>query len=135
MCTNQKSHRCGVTELHAAAVGAEEMTDTNCYVLVLAEHSDAGGRRLELQSSLSYDEQEKSLGQDTYCLCTETGACHYGGVTSWALDEARAVLVITLDERASKVLDASGGFRVTVPHRDLPILRESLQRILGSRAI
>jgi hypothetical protein len=71
-----------VTEFHAAAVGAEEMTDNNCYVVVLAEHSDAGGRRLELQSSLSYDEQEKSLGQDAYCLCTETGACHYGGVTS-----------------------------------------------------
>jgi Immunity protein 10 len=120
-----------VTEFNAAAVGAEEMTDNNCYVLVLAEQSDGTGQRLEFQMARSY-EQDKTFGMDTYCLCTETGACHYGGVTSWTLIEDQAVLIVTLNKAASKVLDVVGGFRIKVPHRDLPIVRESLHRILAA---
>ena len=121
-----------MTEFDAELVGAGEIIENNCFVLVIAEHFDGSGQRLELQAALSYDEQDQSLSMDTYCLCTETGACHYGGVTSWTLIEDQAVLVVTLDEAASRVLDVAGGLRVKVPRSDVPIVRESLQRILAA---
>jgi hypothetical protein len=118
-----------VQTFHAAAVSAEELHDLNTYVAVLAEEPDGEGMRLEIQRAFSFDGQDRALGMDTYCLCTETGACHYGGVTRWVIHESS--VEILLDARASSVLDVDGGFRVEVPAKYLPTLQEALPRLLG----
>jgi Immunity protein 10 len=67
------------TSFDASAV-AFVRDDLNAQYLVLAEHADGSGRRLEVQRSLRVDAQDHSLGMDTYCLVTEDQATHYGGV-------------------------------------------------------
>ncbi|NBD10443.1 MULTISPECIES: Imm10 family immunity protein [Corallococcus] len=115
---------------HADAVSADEMQDINTYAVVLAERHDGTGMRLEIQKALSFDEQDRANGMDTYCLCTESGACHYGGVTKWRVGENS--IEVQLDEQASNALGVDGGFHVEVSGQYLPTLREVLQRLLGT---
>lgn len=116
----------------ARAVAAQELTDANTFAVVLAEHPDGTGQRLELQLSLTFDDSDRRLGQDTYCICTESGATHYGGVTGWNLNEL--MLEITLDEAAARELGVNRGFRVALkPEVTVGIqLREGVTRVLGS---
>jgi hypothetical protein len=72
-------------KFRAMAVSTMELPDLNSFVVVLAEGRDGRGRRLEIQRALAFDQQDRSLGQDTYCLCTEEGAAHYGGIIDWTL--------------------------------------------------
>lgn len=86
----------------AAAGTAEELEELEAFVVVLAEMPDGDGARLEIQRGLTFDPQNEALGQNTYCLCTQTGATHYGGVQSWRLDDG--LLLISLDEMAASTL-------------------------------
>jgi hypothetical protein len=69
---------------------------------VLAEMPDGDGARLEIQRGLTVDPQDEALGENTYCLCTQTGATYFGGVQSWRLDDG--FLLISLDELAALTL-------------------------------
>jgi hypothetical protein len=106
----------------ALAASALEMADLNSFVVVLAEESDGGGMRLEIQRALEFDEQDKQLWQDTYCVCTESGATCYGGIASWAL--LGNELEIILDVRAQSVLGVKDGFLV-----ELAVDADALARI------
>lgn len=97
-------------KFQALAVSAIEMADLNSFVVVLAEESDGSGMRLEIQRALEFDEQDKQLGQDTYCVCTESGATCYGGIESWVF--LGNELKIILDARAQSVLGVKGGFLI-----------------------
>jgi hypothetical protein len=116
----------------AGAVGIEERPDVNSVVVVLAEHADGSGARLELQRALSFDEQDRKLGMDTYCLCVTSGATHYGGVTSWSLRQGRLELALTDD--AAATLGTSPSIVVSL-HVDVSLdpLRVALDRILTAR--
>jgi len=112
----------------ARAVAAEELRDLNAYVVVLAESLDGSGARLELQKALSFDEQDRALGLDTCCLCTETGATCYGGVVAWTLKPD--ALEIRLDADAAEAL-GTPGFAIALPPTELAELRDGLARVLG----
>lgn len=103
----------------------------NAFGVILAEHADGTGMRLEIQRALEFDEQDRATGMDTYCLCTERGATHYGGVVSWRLEHD--VLEVLLDEQASAELETNG-FRVGLSlERDThAVLRAGLVRVFGS---
>jgi hypothetical protein len=113
----------------AKVVAAAELPDLNTFAVVLAEDGDGSGLRLEIQKALSFDEQDRRLGLDTYCLCTEAGATYYGGVTSWTLTEGS--LELRLDEKAAEVLGVEGGFVVNFAPERLPAIKEGVERILG----
>lgn len=113
----------------AKAVAALELPDLDMFAVVLAEEPDGSGSRLEIQKALSFDEQDRRLGLDTYCLCTEEGATHYGGVTSWILTGDS--LEVRLDAKAAKTLGVEDGFVVNFAAESLPGLRDGLRRILG----
>lgn len=113
----------------AKAVAAVELPDLNTFVVVLAEEPDESGARLEIQKSLSLDEQDRKLGLDTYCLCTEDGATYYGGITSWVLTQGS--LEVQLDAEAAETLGVEGGFVVDFEPESLPALKEGLERVLG----
>lgn len=86
----------------ATAGSAEELEDLETFVVVLAEMPDGDGARLEIQRGLTVDPQDEALGENTYCLCTQTGATYYGGVQSWRLDDG--FLLLSLDELAALTL-------------------------------
>lgn len=115
----------------ATGVSALEMPDLNSFAVVLAEQYDGGGVRLEIQRALEFDDQDKQLGQDTYCMCTEQGAVCYGGIASWSL--AGNELKIVLDARAATALGVKGGFLIEldVNTDTREQLRHGLQRVLN----
>lgn len=92
----------------AVAISASELPDLNCFSIVLAEERDGSGRRLEIQRALEFDAQDRDLGQDTYCVCTDEGAVHYGGISSWSLVDRE--LKIVLDPSAAETLGVEDGF-------------------------
>jgi hypothetical protein len=117
-------------EFSAWTVGAAEIAEFEALVAVFAEHSDGTGSRLELQRAITFDEQDKKLGHDTYCLSTETGATYYGGVESWTLDAT--LLELLLAEEAAQALGVQDGFRIRLAaaNQDLLTLRAMLRQIL-----
>ena len=111
----------------ATVVAAGEFPEHQTFTVALAEDPD-GGEWLEIQKTLSFDEQDRRLGMDTYCLCTEKGTA-YGGVTSWAL--ARDSLEIRLDAKTARMLGVDGGFLVRFPPEYRQLLEESLGRVFA----
>ena len=111
----------------ASAVTFERDDSLNAQYLVLAEHADGGGRRLEVQRALHFDEQDVALAQDTYCLVTEAQATHYGGVVNWLLDGS--LLHLELTDEASRVIGASE-FRITLPASRRAMVRDALRMLL-----
>lgn len=102
--------------------------DLNSASLVLAEDPDGGGARLEISKALSYDEQDKALGQDIYSLSDEAGATHYGGVVDWTFQ--RPTLLITLEPQASEVLKAEGGYQLTLSREEESTTLNALDELL-----
>jgi hypothetical protein len=101
-------------------------------IVVVAEQADGGGRRLEVTRGWDVDDQDRSLGLDTYCLCLEDGATTYGGVTEWSLEDAR--IRIRLDDDAARAL-AVDGFAIDISELpDRQQVAEGCRRVLGGSA-
>ena len=111
----------------AAAVASVRDAELNVADLVLAEHYERTGRRLEIQRSLQFDEQDEALGMDSYCLVTD-GGTHYGGVLSW--DIGGSTLRIELDTAAASALGASE-FRVAFPRSESATVEAMLWTLLS----
>jgi hypothetical protein len=112
----------------ASAVAFERDDGLNAQSLVLAEHPDGGGRRLEVQRPLQVDEQDVALGLDAYCLVTEEQATHYGGVLDWQIEES--TLHLDLNEEASRAIGASG-FRIAFPKSERATVQAALASLLA----
>jgi hypothetical protein len=115
----------------ANGASASELPDLNAFAVVLSERADGTGRRLEIQKALTFDERDKASGQDTYCLCNELGATHYGGVLSWSISKGE--LRLELDADAQRSLGAKHGYLIEVPS-EISELADGLQRLLGPQA-
>lgn len=99
-------------EFTARIVGIEKLEDLNTFLIVLCESPTGEGARLELQRSLCFDEQDRKYGMNTYCICTQTGACHYGGIEWYRCDDNS--LTIALRSDAATALGVSSVFRITL---------------------
>ena len=111
----------------ATAGTAETLDDT--FVVMLAE-SPHGDVRIEIQRGLAFDAQDKALGMDTYCLCTEAGT-HYGGVESWRVDEGSLQMI--LDEAAAKALrlDCLVSITLQMPDQTIDLIAAGIERALN----
>lgn len=78
----------------------QRVEEDNVQMLGLAESPDGDGRSLVIQRALEFDEQDRELGMDTYCLVDETALTHYGGVASAVIDDG--VLRLALDDMAAQ---------------------------------
>lgn len=112
----------------ATAVAVEVLPDLDAEVAIFAERADGNGRRLELQRSFSRDPQDAKRGLDTYCLVTDEGATHYGGVESWRLSINE--LRLRLDAKASETLGIHR--EVDIPTSLTPQQTSSLEASLRS---
>lgn len=89
---------------------------------------DEAGATLEVQRSLEFEDQDRSLGMDTYCIVSSSGASHYGALTSWQITGATLLLDLTVSAADELGLPA----RLSIPLDDqgVALVREHLQRIL-----
>jgi len=108
-----------------------DVSDLAVFAVIVAENQDGSGCRIEIQRSHSFSEEDRRLGQDTYCVSTAAGASCYGCVSSWCLKGD--VLEIHLDGKAARCLGVAGGFlvRLEASEEELQTLREGLLRVLS----
>jgi hypothetical protein len=116
----------GFFEAHVCSVG--EVEDINTFLIVLADQADSPRHYLELQRSLEHDEQDAALGMDTYCVVTDTGATHYGGIVSCVLTDDS--LVLAFSEEAENALGLKG-YRIilALSASDRALLRSGLIKL------
>lgn len=69
-----------MTEFDAGAVAFSRDEEVGAEYLILAEHEDGSGPRIELQRALIVTDDDRRLGTDRYCLVNEGGVTHYGGL-------------------------------------------------------
>ena len=118
----------GGRTFRAEEVSVAEIAELNTLVCVLAERRDGRGARLEIQRSIVFDVQDKARGMETYCVSTEDGASHYGGIVSWSVDEE--LLTIVLDAPAAEELGFSGfSVGLSTSNESRQLLRSGLQKI------
>jgi hypothetical protein len=102
-------------------VGVRESLDSESWALMFMAKNDA------------HDEQEISLGMDTYCLVVDPGQWTvYGGVVECELSDDR--LILRLTEQAAQALGTPTdmSFGLTLDSTKLEVLRRGLRRVLTS---
>lgn len=107
--------------------------DEYCLVAAVAERADGTGRALMFQASdEAPDEEDVSLGMDTYCVVTEDQGTAYGCVRELSIDGDR--MRVRLTDEALADLGLSDGVmdvQLAVPPEAVEALREYLRRILA----
>jgi hypothetical protein len=118
-----------MNELAAHHTFVGEDAENELFMVVFAEEEGEQGERLGIQRAFAFDDQDRSLGQDTYCLVSREGVS-YGGVTSWSL--TGKVLTLALDETCSEALAADGGYEILIEADGdkLEAIRAGLKRAL-----
>ncbi|MEM6291851.1 MAG: Imm10 family immunity protein [Myxococcota bacterium] len=93
-----------MTVFRAKAVFCGEVSEGVVGVIV-AEEESGDGARVELQRATRFDDQDRALGQDTYCLSLHTGASVYGGVVRWTPTPGSLELVLSQEAANAPELD------------------------------
>ena len=80
---------------------------------------------------MAFTQQDVRLRQDTYCICLETGATHYGGVGSWRI--ADGAFELQLEAAAARELGVHNSIRILLASTvDVAALQEGLRRVFGA---
>lgn len=108
-----------------ARVGFVRDADVGYAALVILD--EESGDTIGIQRSLAFDEQDRALGMDTYCV-TRGGASHYGGLVTWRL--AHGVLALTLSSAAA-ALELPGEISISVDEEGAPLIVEHLAEMLA----
>jgi hypothetical protein len=100
-----------------AASGVALVTDaeSGCRMLGFAEDPDGDGVCLIVMRDLSFDDRDRGLGRDTYCLVDADQRTSYGGVVSWSIEGG--VVVVSLDQKAGAAMGVNG-YRIAVDASD-----------------
>lgn len=116
-------------------VDIEELPDVETLAVGLTEAEDGNGPSLLFSiPTLPYDEQDRALGQDTYCVVSETGATVYGGLSACVLRDD--VLILGFTAIAATALDLPRMLQLPL-HVDaaaIAELRDGLRRVFSRTA-
>ena len=115
-----------MTTLRASAVFCGELAD-DVLGIVVAEEESGEGARLEIQRAKVFDEEDRALRHDTYCLSLHTGATVYGGVSRWRLTPG--VLSLELSAEAAETLGVEPGLTIEFDVQATDGLRQWLPRV------
>ena len=110
---------------------AEQLDDLNTYAVILSEQCDGTGNRLEIQKALTFDESDRETGMDTYCLCTQTGATHYGGITSWQMKGNNLELLLNVEAASALGLDTTLSIELRLATNSIEKVLAGLHRLLA----
>jgi Immunity protein 10 len=109
--------------------------DSDVETVTMAEEPDGDGFWLSLQASLSpYDEQDRRLGMDTYCLTTSDGSTAYGGIAGFAFGDGW--MDLELDAEAADDLGLPRSLRIAleIPQADIDSVRIGFAAIMARTA-
>jgi hypothetical protein len=118
--------------LRVRAAAATQLDELNTFAVVMAEETDGSGKRIELQRALEFDEQDRSLGQDTYCTYLDDGACEYGGIRKCVLDHNELLLEFSSETALTLGLDEKVVVQLDVDPKSLDEVRTGILRIFDS---
>src|SRR5213080_2952977 len=121
-----------IYELEVRRIAIEELEDMDAFVVGLAEHDDGSGESLVFATALTVlDEQDRSLGQDTYSVSTAWGDTVYGGLTECVLQDD--LLALTFEAAAADILGISQECRLhlQVDQDSIDHLKQGLGRVLS----
>ena len=120
-----------MADFRAERVAVESLHELNAFAVILAEHADALGWRLELQRALHHDPQDVDAGMDTYCICLATGATHYGGIEACLLTQSRLELRLSPEAAAQLEIDEELVVLLDLPAALHQELNDGLRFIFG----
>lgn len=121
--------------LRVRAAAATQLDELNTFAVVLAEEADGSGERIELQRALEFDEQDYSLGLDTYCTCLANGACEYGGIRKCVLNRNELMLEFSSATASTLGIAQHILVQLEVDSASLDQVRAGIQRVFdGDRA-
>lgn len=95
----------------------------------LVVRDEQGDDWIEFQRALRYDDQDRELGMDTYCLVRGGSAAYYGGLISWRL--RYGILQLQLDADASATLEMQTAEQIDVGPIGAALIEQHLPRIVG----
>jgi hypothetical protein len=107
--------------MHLTNVGYTEDAELNCMALVFR---DSDGDSLEIQRALVFDQQDRDLGMDTYCLVINASATHYGGISGWLI--SGDILELVLQPGAAQALDPPHLLRIPLTPAEIQLVEERL---------
>lgn len=119
------------TQLVARAVGFGTDEFEEVLEAGFSEHIDGTGYALLFQRSTAEPTlNEQKIGWDTYCLITNVGRIHYGGVLEALFSENRLQLVLSEKAAETLQLDTEVDIRFEVPQDKLIRYTEGLAQLL-----
>jgi hypothetical protein len=95
------------------AVAVAEVPELDCRMVLFASDDGTPVGTLEVQAAYSYDEQDRLLGTDTYCLVVDGVASVYGGLARWTVGEDHVTFHLT--PAAAGVLAVPRTLRIPLP--------------------
>ncbi|MDB5058727.1 MAG: hypothetical protein JWO59_2199 [Chloroflexi bacterium] len=113
-------------------LAVQELEELDSFVVGLSDSKDGSGDALIFATGLTFDEQDRSLGQDTYSISTASGATAYDGVIRCVLDDN--VLTLDLDPKTASTLGVSQTcqFPLEIGPSSIARLKEGLRQVLMS---
>ena len=111
---------------HGVYSGVQE----DVLLVVLAAEKEGGGANVTIQRGVSFDEQDRALKLDTYCITTHDGATHYGGIVAWSVESG--FVTLQLSPQARRTLAVDGGFEISIPRESTDSVREWLAKIIDT---
>jgi hypothetical protein len=112
-------------------VAVETYEDLNAEAVAISESIEEGDYMvLTFQRGLSYDDQDRNLGMDTYCVSDERGATSYGCVVSWVIADHVLHLVLTARGAASLGVPEHLTLPLELEPDDVLRLRNGLSSVL-----
>lgn len=112
----------------AEAVAAGAFEDVNTFLVTFADTPDGSAVVLTAQIALDgqFSDQDRELGQDTYCIVFGEGACAYGCVESWRVIDDRVQII--LNAHGQEVFETDG-FDVRIDPSTASTVRTGLERV------
>lgn len=109
-----------------ATVGFLRDEDASYAALVILD--EGTGDTIEFQRAIEFDDQDRALGQDTYCI-VRGAATIYGGLESWRLIGTTLSFILTVE--ASDVLELPTTVEIELDDDGAAVVQEQLAAIVG----
>jgi hypothetical protein len=120
------------TVIVAQAAGFAHDEDDEVVEAGFAQGADGSGFALMIQrADYEPDEQDVSLGMDTYCLTTGDGRTHYGGLLYAELDGDQLTLRLSPDAAAIIAITEVTTVRLDVDAASLAAFRSGLPQVVN----
>jgi hypothetical protein len=104
--------------------------DLGAEMLIVAEHEDGSGRRVEAHRALQVTDQDRRTGMATHCVVDDEGATYYGAIHTWSVSDRQVVITLTPDAAAALGTD---GYRIRLegPSARSDVIEAGLSAIAG----